>query len=243
MIRVRPLPVLTLVSVPAFALLIGLGAWQLERLAWKNDLIERVHARMSAPPLTFENALRDGIEKFEWRRISIGGHFLYDREVYLFATGKEGQPGLHVVTPLVTGRGQTVLVDRGFIAQEMRDPRTRAAGQVTGDVFITGVVRLSRPPGAFTPKPDAVTRTFYSRDVSAMAQAAGVRASVPVIVEADASPNPGGWPKGGQTRVDFRNEHLQYAITWFGLALVLLVIYVVFHVKHRRITFGSRAGH
>jgi surfeit locus 1 family protein len=241
MIHFRPLPVLTLLTVPSFALLVGLGIWQLERLEWKNALIERVHARMAAPPLPLEDAPRAGIEKSEWRHVFLRGRFLHEREVYLFGASKDGQHGLHVVTPLLTVDGRTVLVDRGFIPPALLDPATRSAGQIAGDVRVTGVLRLSQPPGAFTPQPDFSARTFYARDVSSMARLAGVRLWAPVVVEADASPNPGGWPKGGQTRVAFRNEHLQYAITWFGLSLVLLVVYVIFHVKRRRLVLGEHA--
>src|SRR5262249_50802070 len=149
------------------------------------------------------------------------GRFLNDKEVYLFAPGPMGAPGVQVVTPLVQDNGETVLVNRGFVPDALRKPQSRVAAQIEGETAVTGVLRVSQKPGLFTPAPDLRTRLFFLKDVPAMTSAMGIMAA-PYIVEADATPNPGGWPLGGQTIVDFPNNHLQYAITWFGLALALL---------------------
>jgi len=128
-----------------------------------------------------------------------------------------------------------MLVYRGVVPKEKIDPATRRAGQVDGETHVIGVWRVPDPPGWFTPAPDAAHRIWYAHDLAAIAKADSVRLAAPVVIEADATPNRGGWPKGGQTRVTFRNEHLQYAITWFGLAVVLLGVYISFHISRGRL--------
>jgi surfeit locus 1 family protein len=236
MIRFRPLLAPTLWLLPGLALLIGLGVWQLERLGEKEALIASVQTGMAAPPVPLAEARREGANA-EWRHVRVTGHFLHDRELYLFAQGPRGAFGVHIVTPLVQDNGETVLVDRGFVPDALRDPSTRQAGQVAGEVSLTGVLRASQQPGLFTPAPNAATRLWFVKDVPGMAKAAGV-AAPPIVIEADATPNPGGWPLGGQTRVDFPNDHLQYAMTWFGLALALMAVYLVYHRSRGRLSIG-----
>ena len=100
---------------------------------------------------------------------------------------------------------------------------------------MVGVWRVPDAPGWFTPAPDRAHRIWYSRDVASIARADGVKPAAPALIEADATPNPGGWPKGGQTVVAFRNEHLQYAVTWFLMAAGLLVVYIAYHVSRGRL--------
>ncbi len=240
MIRFRPLLVPTLWFVPALALLIGLGVWQVQRLHWKLDLIARVESRISDPAVPLDDALAHGLANAEWRRVSVNGTFQNDKELYLFAPSNAGQPGYHVVTPLVLEGGSAVLIDRGFVPEDLKNPQARPKGQLEGDITVTGVLRLSEAPGLFTPAPDQAKRILYVKDIPGMAQAAGVRLRAPILIEADDTPNPGEYPKGGQTRVDFPNNHLQYAITWFGLALALIVIYLLYHRKQGRLSFGGK---
>jgi len=233
MFHFRPLPVFTAVSAILFAILIGLGVWQLERLHWKLGLIAEVNRNMAAAPVTLDQALAMG-NAAQYRRIALTGHFDNAREAYLFTTGADGSPVYHVLTPFETARG-TLIVDRGLVPGDLRDPSTRLRGQLSGERHIVGVWRVPDPPGAFTPPPDPAHRVWYSRDVNAIAAARHITLAAPAIVEADATPNPGGWPLGGQTQVSFRNEHLQYAITWFLLAAALLGVYAAYHISRGRL--------
>ena len=237
MIRFRPLLGPSLWFLPGFALLIGLGVWQIQRLHEKEALIASVEAGLHAPPVALSDVLRHGAEREEWRPVRVSGHFLYDKELYLFSRGPMGAVGVDVITPLVQSSGDAVLVDRGFVPEALRNPSTRAEGQVGGDVSVTGILRLSQKPGLFTPAPNLNTRLWFVKDVPSMESATGLDVP-PVVIEADATQNPGGWPLGGQTRVDFPNDHLQYAITWFGLALALLAVYLLYHRSHGRLSFG-----
>jgi surfeit locus 1 family protein len=233
MFRFRPLLAPTLWFLPGAALLIGLGVWQIQRLHEKEALIASVAAGMKAAAVPLAEALQRG-PAAEYHHVRVQGHFLHDKELYVFSRGPMGAVGVDIVTPLVQDNGETVLVDRGFVPEALRNPVTRAAGQVQGDVALTGVLRLTQKPGLFTPAANRQARLWFVKDVPEMAGALGV--SVPeVIIEADATPNPGGWPLGGRTQIDFPNDHLQYAITWFGLALALTAVYLLYHRSKGRL--------
>ncbi|MET0271163.1 MAG: SURF1 family protein [Sphingomonas sp.] len=206
----------------AFCLLLAagfaaLGVWQIERRAWKLDLIARVEARVHAAPAPPPAGWRP---EDEYRRVALRGIFRHDAETLVRAvTGRGG--GWWVMTPLRTDTG-IVLVNRGFVPPERADPATRAAGQARGVVRIVGLLRASEPGGGFLRRNDPAAGRWYSRDVAAIARARGVGPAAPYFVDADATPNPGGWPVGGLTVVAFRNSHLIYAITWFALAALSL---------------------
>jgi surfeit locus 1 family protein len=234
-ISFRPLPLMTAISAAAFAVLVGLGAWQLERLQWKLGLIAEVDRNLAAPPLSVDDALALGAGA-EYRRIAADGRFDNAKEAYAFATDK-GAEVYHVIVPFELRDGRVLLVDRGVVPKERLDPNTRRKGQLEDIRHIVGVWRTPDPPGAFTPAPDPAHRIWYARDLAGIAKTDGVTLAAPVVIEADATPNPGGWPKGGQTVVAFRNEHLQYAITWFGLAAVLAGVYFAFHFSRGRLRF------
>jgi surfeit locus 1 family protein len=223
---------LTLAFLPAFAALIALGVWQIERLHWKESLIAEVNANMAAPPITLARALAMGAGA-QYRRVTLDGHFDNAKEAYAFATADQGAPVYHVLTPFVLADGRALIVDRGAIPPRLLDPKTRAAGEREGQTQIIGVWRTPDMPGLFTPAPDLARHIWYARDVSAIAKADGVTLAAPIIIEADATPNPGFWPKGGQTVVNFPNNHLQYALTWFGLAAALLGVLVAYVLSGR----------
>jgi surfeit locus 1 family protein len=232
----RPYPGLTIACVLLFAILCGLGAWQLERLQWKLALIARVDSHMAAAPLPLDQLLVMNPDDAQYRRVTLTGQFDYAKEAYVFTTD-EGAAVYHVLTPLKTNDGSVLMVDRGEVPKERLDPATRTAGNVTGQVQVTGVWRAPDAPGAFTPPPDTAKRIWYARDLGTIAAADHLTLNAPVVVEADAAPNPGGWPRGGRTVVSFRNQHLSYAVTWFGLALGLLGIWFAYHISKGRIAF------
>ncbi|MBP7001074.1 SURF1 family protein [Amaricoccus sp.] len=212
----------------AIALFLGLGVWQVERRAWKLDLIARVEARLAADPVPAPgpDAWR-GLTRAadEYRRVEATGRFLHDRETAVLAVTEAGR-GYWIVTPLAT-RDATILVNRGFVPADRRDPATRPAGQAEGEVRVAGLLRLGEPGGGFLRANDPARDRWFSRDVAAIAAARGVLDPAPYFIDADATPNPGGLPLGGLTVVRFRNAHLGYALTWFALAagLAALALY------------------
>ncbi|MBN8809370.1 MAG: SURF1 family protein [Sphingomonas sp.] len=197
----------------------ALGLWQVERRAWKLDLIARVEARVHAAPVALPPpaAWRRIDERDDaYRRITATGTFDHAAETLVKAVTDRGG-GFWVLTPLRTATG-IVLVNRGFVPDALRDPARRANGQVTGQVTVTGLLRISEPGGAFLRANDPAAGRWYSRDVAAMARARHLSDVAPFFLDADATPNPGGYPVGGLTVVQFRNSHLIYAITWFALS-------------------------
>jgi len=229
----RPMPLFSLMSLVLLAILIWLGVWQIHRLHWKLGLIAQVNRNLSLPPISLDAALKLGKDA-EYHHVALTGHFDHAKEGYAYGIAN-GVPVYHVLTPFITEDGRTMLVDRGIVPEELRDPAKRRGGNAKGSQRVVGVWRKPDPPGSFTPNAGASQRIWFTRNVDWVARADHLRFAAPALLEADATPNPGGWPKGGQTIVTFRNEHLQYAITWFGLALVLAGGYAVFHVQTGRL--------
>ena len=216
------------VVVAGLALFVGflaLGGWQVQRLAWKTNLIAQVDARVHAAavaapgPTQWAGVTRD---KDQYRRVTVRGRFLHDKETLVQAVTDAGG-GFWVVTPLVDDRGFTVLINRGFVPAGQRDPAVRADGQVEGPQSVTGLLRITEPKGGFLRANDPAGDRWRSRDVAAIAARRGLATVAPYFIDADASPNPGGWPRGGLTVIRFANSHLVYALTWFGMALLTSV--------------------
>lgn len=200
----------------------ALGVWQLERRVWKLDLIHSVENRIhaAAEPVP-GRASWPSINQADdaYRHIYVDGRFLHDRETLVQAVTENG-PGFWVLTPLQTKDGETILVNRGFVSPERRSRSARAEGLSKGDVRVTGLLRISEPGGGFLRSNDPDADRWYSRDVAAIAGARHLPDAAPFFVDADATPNAGGWPVGGLTVVAFHNNHLVYAFTWFALALM-----------------------
>lgn len=204
----------------AFAGFTALGIWQLERLAWKEALIAAVDARASASPAAPPARIawpELSAERDAYRHVRVSGVFDNGRETLVQAVTSAG-PGFWVLTPLRAEAGFVVLVNRGFVPSDLASQATRRAGLITGRTTVTGLLRASEPRGGFlrANRPDA--GRWYSRDVAAIVRARGLARAAPYFIDADATPNTGGWPRGGLTVVRFRNSHLSYALTWFALA-------------------------
>ncbi len=207
--------------MPAFIVLIGLGAWQMHRLDWKTELIAYREAMLSAPAVP----LTDDAATSEFRRVVVEGEFLNDKEMFL-AANRDGRFGFHLITPLRRPDGTFVLINRGWIPPGMREPWLRADSRFEGPVTIDGAIRSSPGRGWLTPENDVVKNYWFWRDYQAMAAFAGIEAPS-YMVEAGPAENPGGVPIGREFRVELHNEHLQYVIVWFSLAAALVVIYVL----------------
>jgi surfeit locus 1 family protein len=219
-------------TVVALALLVSLGMWQLNRKAWKESLIGPIEARAHRAPgeIVPESAWPSwrAIED-EFRRVRLTGTYLHDLEapVHGLTAGSGGRAaqGFFVLTPLKRPDGSVVIVNRGFVPTQFRERAARVAGQVEGDIALTGLVRAPESARLFVPDNDPSRNEWFTRDVAAIARAKNLDRVAPFIVDADAAPNPGGWPRGGQTRLSIPNDHLAYALTWFGLALTLVAVF------------------
>lgn len=227
----------TLMAVPAVLIMIGFGFWQLERLAWKNDLLDRIQERISAAPVALDKLSGDPAQD-EYRRVILRGKFVHERELFMAARSLNGNVGLHVITKLVLDDGAAVVVNRGWVPDQRKDPARRAEGQSAGAVELVAVVRAGQKPGWFTPDNDVARNIWFYFDLPAMRAALGIGAGPAqggdywYAVAAPATP--GGFPVVAQTRVNIPNDHLQYAVTWFVFALSLAAIYVLFGRRRAR---------
>ncbi len=209
-----------------FAGLAALGTWQVERRAWKLDLIARVDRRVHAAPVdapgtdVVPTAAND-----EYRHVRVTGHYLPGRDTLVQASTELGA-GFWVLTPLQRDDGSVVLINRGFVPPEASAPAQRAASEPAGDVTVTGLLRLTEPKGGFLRHNDPAADRWFSRDVEAIAKARGLTRVAPYFVDADAGAAPRdapvAGPVGGLTVISFPNNHLVYALTWYGLALMVV---------------------
>ncbi|MBV9078696.1 MAG: SURF1 family protein [Methylobacteriaceae bacterium] len=233
------LPALT--TAVFLGVLLSLGIWQLERKVWKEGLIAAIDARAHQAPAAIMPETSwsswSGADE-EYRRVRVAGTFLHDGEVRVYGLAEErrGEPlqGFYVLTPLKLADGAIVFVNRGFVPTEIADPAKRPAGQVAGPVEVVGLVRAPVGKHLFVPDNEPAKDRWYTRDIPQMAAARGLTRVAPFYIDADASPNPGNWPRGGQTQLTVPNNHLGYAITWFSLAAALVAIFVAFSRERLR---------
>lgn len=211
-----------LLALAAFAGFMALGIWQVERRAWKLDLIERVESRVHAPAVPAPSDRAAAAQ--EYLRVRLSGTFLHQQETLVQAATRLGS-GYWVLTPLRRDDGGLVLVNRGFVPPSYRERDARRAGEPGGRVTVTGLLRLTEPGGAFLRDNDPAAGRWYSRDVAAIAEARGLTGVAPYFVDAEAAPVAVGGgakqPVAGLTVIAFRNNHLVYAVTWFMLAVMV----------------------
>lgn len=221
-----------------FAILISLGTWQMQRLHWKEGLLQAIAERRSAPSVTLaeiEKMLTEGAD-IDYRTVTVPGTFDHSKERHFFAT-HNGRTGYYIFTPLTIEDGRALFVNRGFVPFEEKDASTRLAGELPASVAIHGLARpkLTEKPSSLVPDNDLAKNIFYWKDLDTMASSVGLNSDkvVPFFVDADAAPNPGGLPIGGVTQFDLPNSHLQYALTWYGLAAALVVVSGVFVMRRK----------
>ena len=231
-----------LFALPVFALLVGLGVWQVERLSWKEAMLARIDSRIHAaptplPPMARWAAL--AASDYEYTRVSAEGHFEPGREALIFrGSGHVGdglaEPGYWVMAPFDVKGGGTILVNRGFVPLSLRvDPR-RAASTNSNDETITGLLRAPETRNLFTPADDPARGDWFTRDTAAISAAMGLADPAPFSIDEDAREVAPGLPAGGATVLDIPNNHLSYAVTWFGLAATLVAVLGVFTWRRAR---------
>ncbi|ENN89070.1 Cytochrome oxidase complex biogenesis factor transmembrane protein [Rhizobium freirei PRF 81] len=220
-----------LILLAALVILLGLGTWQVERLQWKEGLLADIAARKDAPAVALSaiEAMAASGGDIEYRVITTRGRYLNNKERHFLATYGD-EPGFYIYTPLQLDDGRYLFVNRGFVPSAAKEPEMRKQGELTGEQSLTGLVRArltSRPDGM--PDNDLVKNFFFWRDLDAMASSVGLPKDkvLPFFIDADKTPNPAGLPVGGVTIIDLPNNHLQYAVTWYGLAVALVAIVAI----------------
>ena len=235
----------TLLALPALAVLLSLGTWQMQRKAWKERILGAIAERAQGATIPLADAIarRAAGADTEYQRVRLTGRFLHGGERHLY-TVLSGQAGYLVYAPMRTEGGAIVLVNRGFVPERLKEPASRGQGQVGGEQTVTGLVRLPGEPSWATPPSEHARNIYFWPDLAGMTLA--VRAVpeigrdapiVPFFIDAEAQPaNPGGWPRGGTTNLALPNRHLEYALTWYGLAATLIGVWLAFVLSRWRAT-------
>lgn len=252
---------LVLVGVLLFTAFCTLGVWQVERRAWKLDLIERVSQRLGAAPVElplvseWPKATRTALE---YQPVVLQGRWLRQKALMAQAVTELGQ-GFWVMVPLQREDGTQVLVNRGFIPADQRARWETAQEEAAAPARVVGLIRWTEPAGGFLRRNDPAQQRWYSRDVAAMAEAAGLARAAPffvdeglpgsapqVVGESGRSSSAQGThalPRAGMTVVRFANSHLVYALTWFGLAAMVVGAGALMVRYERRVRAASRDNH
>ena len=219
----------TLFTLPVVLLCLALGGWQLQRLEWKRGLIAQREAALTAPATLPPQTLAEA-RALELHPVFDTGVFLSDKEILLNAIGPKGGAGFDVLTPLRETGGRIVFVNRGYVPTELKNRAAPPADSPGGTVRIAGRLRLPPPkkPNWFVPDNRPDRGSWFWVDLKAMSAADRLGGVVaPFYIDADAAPDRGVWPRGGTSVPALPNHHLQYAITWFSLAVAATVIYLL----------------
>ncbi len=221
-------------AVVGVAILIGLGIWQLDRKTWKENLIATVTERVSRAPQDLPP--RAGWPQLaqagnEYARVAFPAEFLEGEEALVYTAGSSLRPdakgqGYWVFAPARLSGGSIVVINRGFVPAERKNAAARAEGTPHGSVDIIGYMRWPETRGLFTPADDVKGNIWYVRDPRAMAEAHKWTTAAPFYIDQEQPVPPGGLPKPGKIELQLLDNHLQYALTWFGLALGLAGVYV-----------------
>jgi surfeit locus 1 family protein len=225
-----------LFTLVGLAILVALGFWQLHRLAWKEALIGEVSARASAPAVAApDEADWSGLDSagYEYRRVHVAGTYDFANQALVFRAlenprGPYGGPGYLVLTPLRLADGASIIVNRGFIPSEQRSAFSAASTQAPRVANVTGLMRASEPRNWFTPADDPARGQWFTRDPAAIAAAFKLERIAPFTIDAEAGPDRDALPEGGETILTFPNNHLAYALTWFGMALALAGVFAAY---------------
>ena len=213
-------------ALPGILILLALGSWQVHRLIWKTELNEERRAQFQAEAVMLPAALDDAAS-YAYRRVWLEGRFRHEAEMFLAARTFDRRVGYQIVTPFERTDGPAVLVNRGWVPLENKEPETRLGGQIQGTYRLEGVVVPGGRAGWFTPDNEPQNNMWFWTDTEALAAEAGIPAPS-FLVDAGPTPNPGGLPIGGQTKVELRSEHMQYIVIWYALAIGLAVIYAIY---------------
>jgi cytochrome oxidase assembly protein ShyY1 len=222
--------VTTLVVLICVGILCSLGVWQLHRKVWKENLIAAMTARLDQtpqplpPPSDWSKLTQD---TDEFRRVKFSAEFLPGQEALVYTPGSAlrtdiSGPGYFVFAPARLTDGSVIVVDRGFVPTDRKEAARNAPN---GTIDIVGVLRWPEERNLFTPREEGNGNLWFVRDPAAMSAKLNWGAEAPFYVDQEEPVPPGGLPKPGKLAVHLRDDHLQYAITWFGLAAGLIGVY------------------
>lgn len=230
----RPLWVdVTILAAAAavFVTMLSLGTWQVKRLGWKLDLIERVETRAFGEPVDAPFGAVTEEDHAYLRVTTDEGVMLHDLSQKVKALTEIG-PGSWLMTPLQTDT-RIIWINRGFVPSGSDANDWTAPNEA---LSVTGLLRITEPGGTVLEKNDPAADRWFSRDVVALSADAGLGRTAGFFIDAEHLGDEDAWPRGGLTQVQFRNSHLSYALTWYAMAALFLgaMIYVIRDRMHHR---------
>ena len=238
----RPLLWPTLFALPALLVLLWLGTWQVQRLEWKNQLIEDFESRANAAPVDLPSG--DVGPEMEFRRLALTGSYDHDREVFMTGRTYEGNAGFHIVTPFTLTDGRTVLINRGWVSESYREQDKREFTLVEGEVTVVAILRFPGKRGYFVPENEPENGFWFTLVPEQIVSHLGLQGKAETAIYAAAlrTSDTIELPIAARTETNLRNSHLGYAITWYGIACALIGVYLAFHHQAGRLRFGRDAG-
>lgn len=234
----RPLLWPTFFALPALIILLGLGTWQVQRLEWKNQLIQDFETRATADPI--ELPIGTVAPEMEFRRLALTGEFDHEKEIFLTGRTYEGNAGFHIVTPFQLVDGRIILINRGWVSESYRDKAKRTFSLVEGKTTVAAILRFPAEKGYFVPENEPENGFWFTLVPAQMVAhlSLGDAAETKVYAAALRTSETISLPIGARTETNLRNSHLGYAITWYGIACALIGVYAAFHHQRGRLSFG-----
>ena len=236
----RPSLWMTVFAIPALLALLYLGTWQIMRMHWKEALIENFTSRATAEAIAPPEA--EQADDFQYQRLVVKGVGMHHAEVQLIGRTFEGTAGYHVVTPMRLEDGRILLINRGWVAQDYRRPESRPSTLDAGEVTVEAILRLQRQKGYFVPDNNPGQDDWFTLDIGDITAHHDLGDQVITSYSADALRQPGAYvlPIGAAVEINIPNDHWQYALTWYGIALGLIGVYLSWHVQAGRLRFGAK---
>jgi len=218
----------TLFTIPALIVLVFLGSWQVHRLNWKNNIVSEVESKIAMEPILMPSKV-DDIEDLKYRKIIARGEFLHDEEIHLFTGQKKfkGDSGYDILTPMKLENGGYVLVDRGWVPSDKKEADKRPETLTDGVVTVLAMLHKGEKPGRFTPDNDMEENLWFWIDMDAISKQTG-HDFQNLYLRQLKKDGDSDLPVGGDEKIKHRNDHLQYAVTWYALAIILIVIYFLY---------------
>lgn len=224
----------TVFTVIMLACLITLGFWQLHRLEWKLGLIEQIETRAFMEPVSLPMETSN-LDDLEYQSVTLKGRFDNNQEMTLYSVGPNGRPGYDLYTPFHMEDGNTIIVNRGWVPQALKNQSERPETLDGSALDINGLLRKPGRKLWYGPENEPENNNWYYGNLQMMAEAQGIKDIYPMYLYASKEEEDNGFPIAGRTEFNIVNNHLDYVLTWFGLAIVLIIIYLVAHIKKKEI--------
>ncbi len=241
-IQFRPILWPTIFSIISFLVLISLGTWQVKRLIWKNNIISNYIEKFEKNKILYDKTFKyDRTQEF--RRVLIKGKFLNNKETLIIGKTFEGNAGFHIVTPILTNENKVVLINRGWISEKLKLKKSRPFTIIEEEVTVDGIIRKPQIRGYFVPENDKKGNFWFTIKPIEIKEARKLNKydfEENFFVDSIRNKKIKTLPIAALGKPNFRNQHLSYAITWYSLALTLVIIYFIFHIKEKRLTFKKK---